>query len=375
MAGFFNEFLKGAEAGFFGTEFLRDAQHASKTFRTNAYANAPKHKFLFHVYFDINTQFLPDDSKLNIKKSNFSVLVKSIDLPKFSAQIEELNQYNRKRLVQTKMKFDPINISMHDDNNNLVKSLWLAYYSYYYKDPSQLESSEMTNAADIEDAGLRLNSAGIRDIYNASTYGNDDWGFIGETARPAVALGQSGAIGNIKAPFFNSIKIYGFNQHNFVLYKLINPLIESFSHDTYDYSQGAAVMENKMSLRFENVKYYTGALDGKNPEAMVPGFGSTELYDRVLSPNARPGSQSTILGEGGLLAGAGGVLDDLASGNLLGAVQKAGSTVKTFSKPGALSGAFKDDLNRGVQGGPNPSRNTLFSFPNLTSSKTLPKFY
>ena len=35
---------------FFGNDFLKDYTHASKTFRTNGYENAPRLKFLFHVY-------------------------------------------------------------------------------------------------------------------------------------------------------------------------------------------------------------------------------------------------------------------------------------------------------------------------------------
>jgi hypothetical protein len=54
MAGFFKPFLKDAVGGFFGSDYLRDYTHASKTFRPNAYQYAPKFKFLFHVYFEIN---------------------------------------------------------------------------------------------------------------------------------------------------------------------------------------------------------------------------------------------------------------------------------------------------------------------------------
>jgi len=49
MAGFFQNLLTDAVQGFFGSEYLRDYTHASKTFRTNAYGYAPKFKHLFHV--------------------------------------------------------------------------------------------------------------------------------------------------------------------------------------------------------------------------------------------------------------------------------------------------------------------------------------
>ena len=55
MAGFFQKLATDAAAGFFGNEYLRDYTHAAKTFIPNAYQYAPKFKFLFHVYFEINT--------------------------------------------------------------------------------------------------------------------------------------------------------------------------------------------------------------------------------------------------------------------------------------------------------------------------------
>ncbi len=58
MAGFVQNLLTDAATSFFTNEYLRDYQHASKTFRTNAYGYSPKFKFLFHVYFDINKDYI-----------------------------------------------------------------------------------------------------------------------------------------------------------------------------------------------------------------------------------------------------------------------------------------------------------------------------
>ena len=53
MPSFGQNFLKG----FTATQNLRDYTHASKTFVAGNYGYAPKQKFLFHVYFDINTKW------------------------------------------------------------------------------------------------------------------------------------------------------------------------------------------------------------------------------------------------------------------------------------------------------------------------------
>ena len=64
-------------APFKGSPSLRDFTHASKIFRSNGYALAPKMKFLFHVYFDVNTSAY--DQNLSTG-DNFGLLVKSVIL-------------------------------------------------------------------------------------------------------------------------------------------------------------------------------------------------------------------------------------------------------------------------------------------------------
>jgi len=366
MAGFFQNFLSDVTEGFLENPNLRDATHASKTFRPNAYGYAPKFKFLFHVYFELNGDYIPFTVTMPEDK-NFGLAVKTIQLPKYTFDVQTMNQYNRKRVVQTKIKYDPINITFHDDNNNLIRKLWYNYYSYYYKDATQKDvtSGASTSRADVSNNSSDLNH---RNYYDPNVTGNNDWGYIGETSKPQTPA--AGALGMSKAPFFRAINIYGFNQHSFVLYRLINPMIESFTHDTYDYSQGQGIMEHQMTLQYETVKYYEGALDGKKPGEKVKEFGSEDHYDRVLSPIARPGSQSSILGPGGLVDAAGGIMDDLNDGNIFGAIQKAAVAKNTFKNPQNILKIAKGEVIGGLaeslKGTPN--RNTQFNFPSAADS-------
>ena len=366
MAGFFQDLLKDTAGGFFGSEYVRDYTHATKTFRTNSYAYAPKYKFLFHVEFQINRDLI-GAKNIFPEDANFGLAVKTASLPKFSVDLHELNQYNRRRIIQTKLKYDPVSINFHDDNANLIRQLWYTYYTYYYNDANHQETKSVQTFLDQNStysSAKKISDITGRNIYDASIQGDDDWGYIGETSNTQQSL-DSAKEGRSKAPFFKSIDIYGFNQHNYVMYRLMNPMIESFGHDTYDYSQNNGVMENQMSLRYETVKYYNGSIDGRSPSNIISTFGNDAHYDRTLSPIARPGSQANILGQGGLIAGAGGILSDLASGNILGAIQKAGATYNTFKNPGTITKALKGEILGGitnaVQGTPN--RNNLFSFP------------
>lgn len=378
MAGFFQQltgespgsFLGGIAKGFFGNDYLRDFQHASKTFRTNGYAYSPKFKFLFHVYFKINKQYIDPLKAAFPEDSHFGLLVKKVQLPGFTFDIHTMNQYNRKRIVQTKIKYDDIQISFHDDNANLVRQLWYNYYTYHYKD-----ATKFNNTTSMKKPTSTANSPQKFD-FKKNTYDavidENDWGYMGEKVldQPSSSLMPG------KAPFFDSINIYGFNQHNFVMYQLINPIITSFKHDTYDYSSSNGTMENTMTLAYETVKYYDGAIDGQaitnassSANAVADDFGTATKYDTRLSPISRPGSNATILGQGGLVSAGGGILQDLQSGNYGAAIQKAGMTFNTF-KNQSLASVVKGDLMSIVSSSTtvNSGRNNSFNFniPDLT---------
>jgi len=354
MSGFFQNLLQDsvsqiktgagqAVKSFFGNEYLRDYAHAAKTFRPNAYQYAPKFKFLFHVQFEINDNLyqtaFPDGA-------NFGLAVKTVKLPSYQFDTHTLNQYNRKRLVQTKIKYEPIDIQFHDDNGNIINKLWYNYYTYYFKDATQPvvqpRGRNTPAAQDKPNNTSNLESYNLRTTYSPKIAGNDDWGYIGETSVP-VTKPQAG-IGATKVPFFKNITIYGFNQHNFIAYTLINPIISRFNHDTYDYAQGNGTMQNGMTVEYETVTYAEGAIDGTKPSNIITSFGNDANYDRTLSPIARPGSQATILGQGGLVSAAGGVANDLATGNILGAIQKSGAAYNTF-KNSNLKQVARSEIN------------------------------
>lgn len=368
MAGFFQQFLKGAGDGFFGSPYLRDYTHASNIFVRDAYGNSPKFKWLFHVYFDINKYAISNDIGSTVSPDatlsqvfppdfNPGLLVKSVELPKYTLNVQELNQYNRKRYAYTKISYDPVRITFHDDNNNNIRHLWQTYYGYYFNDINQPQNggSKYSRDGDDKSSGM-LN---VKDIYDPN-YTNQNWGYAAEITRNNQF---NGAPYNYKIPFFKSIKIYGFNQHNFALYVLMNPIINSFTHDTYNYYQTRDTMENQMTINYESVKYYEGALNGQNPDTIVRGFGEDNVYDKTLSPIARPGSNRTILGQGGLADAGVGILENLSKGNILGAVQIAGRTGRTFQNGTQVRQAARAEAISGVIRAVNNAPRSSFNIP------------
>jgi hypothetical protein len=378
MSSFGQDFLQG----FTATNSLRDYTHASKTFTTNAYELKPRFKFLFTVQFTLNVEEIQKMSNATIfsptQLTTISLSVKTVDLPKYNIDVATLNQYNRKRIVQTKINYEPINITFHDDGGDNIREMWYQYYSYYYKDPSQQYinnapiSYGTVGANQLKQNGFSYNS---RDIYEQQRVGSvSDWGYIGENFMDGTQTASG------KPPFFKDIQIIGFDQHKYARYILINPLITNWNHDTYDYAQGNGTMQHTMTVRYETVKYLNGAL-GK-PDVNI-NWPDTAHYDTVTSPIARPGSTATVFGQGGLLSTGEGILADLESGSvagLIGAAQKAGAAYNTFKGKNLRSIVQNEATSLGKQvisqNGPNAIRSVInkadgWAFPVQSTQRQL----
>jgi hypothetical protein len=257
---------------FTGRVYLRDYTHAAKNFLPGGMANAGKVKFTFHTWFQINpSAYQPPTGQ------NYGLLVKTIKLPTFNMDVQEMNQYNRKRLIQSKIKYQPIEVSFHDDNASQVTAMWDAYYRYNYADAWNPIVAPFTNATAEKDYNRR-------NIYDPSISGDTEYGYRGD----ARGEGGNRADGGEKVPFFNNITVYGMWAGQFIAYTLINPVITSFDHDTYDYADGGGTMQNRMTINYETVVYNTGAIGDIGPDGdaseLVTGFANPDSYDRRESP-------------------------------------------------------------------------------------------
>lgn len=226
---------------------LRDAQHASRLFRDDNFRLAPKHKFLFHVAFSINEAALKTIDLKEKHKNEINMLVKTVDLPKFTISTEMANQYNRKKVIQYQHKPDNINIKFHDDNMGLINQLWQNYYGYYYADSNSAKT-----------AGAYNRTATRSSDFITTPYGLDNRSTI---------------------PFFNYITIYQMARHEYVSYTLKNPLITSWGHGTGSYADVQSPNEKSMTIAYEAVSYGSGAVEPGTPE----GF-ALEHYDLTPSP-------------------------------------------------------------------------------------------
>lgn len=307
---------------------LRDPQHAARLFVDDQFRLAPKHKFLFHVAFSINVAALQNLDLVQRHRNEINMLVKSCDLPNFTVQTDTLNQYNRKKNTQTTHKFNPINMIFHDDNMGVINQLWQNYYKYYFADPKSAEKSSAYNR----------NATKSYDYVNAP-YGLDN--------------------GSTK-PFFNYIIIYQMARHEFVSYKLHNPIVSSWNHNKVDYAQ-TGVHDNSMQIQYEAVSYDSGFIEQGDPE----GF-ALEHYDPGKSP-LQVGNQSTITSASPSL------VNSNTTVNRVSVLQNAIQTINNYQNtsqatPGGIQGiitsaATTTPSTSGVQGVVFPSSVSPVSTP------------
>ena len=282
-----------------GRVYLRDYTHAAKNFLPGGQGNAGKVKFTFHTWFQINpSAYQPPTGQ------NYGLLVKTIKLPTFNIDVQEMNQYNRKRLIQSKIKYQPIEITFHDDNMSQVTAMWDAYYRYNYADAWNPIVAPFSTAPAIKDYNRR-------NIYDPSISGDTEYGYRGD----ARGEGGNRADGGEKIPFFNNITVYGLWAGQFIAYTLINPIITQFDHDTYDYADGGGTMQNRMTIDYETVVYNTGAIGDIGPDSdgsdLVTGFAGPDSYDRRESPLEQGGSNPLDILNRMENLGQGSILDDI----------------------------------------------------------------
>ena len=318
------------------SENVRDFQHASKLFVTNNHQLTPKTQYLYHVFFNLNTQALSYITNKfdTIKQIESGMLVKSVDLPKYKLNTKTLNAYNKKEIVQSKIDYEPITITLHDDSGNVVRDLWQAYLNYYYRD---------------SDYQLNAYTAVSKNIYNQRT--TDQWGY---TVKNPLATASN---------FFRTIQIYSLSLKKYSLYELINPKIEGFDHGRHEAGQGTGLMEHTMRISYEAVKYSQGYVNSGN----VNGFGK-EHYDTQPSPlSPLGGGTKSILGPGGLIDSATNIAENISEGNFgaaaLGAL-RASQNLKNFDIAKVAKQESVDAINNVIRN----TANGPFNFPSPGSA-------
>jgi hypothetical protein len=126
----------------------------------------------------------------------------------------------------------------------------------------------------------------------------------------------------------------------YTTYTLVNPVIQSWNHDTLDNSASAEPVQNSMTVVYESVFYADGPVEAGNAPV---GFAENH-YDQTPSP-IKAGNATSLFGASGVLAGGASVLGDIASGKAnIGTLITAANSIKNaknLTKQGIRSETFQ----------------------------------
>lgn len=246
---------------------LRDWRHANQFYTNFGHAFSPKTKFLYHVVFEYNDK-VPSNLKQNAEKfqKELSILVNSTDLPGFRVNMENKQQYNRKKNFQTRIDYQDVQMRLWDDNVGSVRSMLREYYQYYIED------------------GRHTNNDGSykqRDKYHSGSPPN--YGLNTQAHRQNEA-------------FYNYIHIYQMGLQQWNRYTLVNPMLAQWMHGDVSYSEGATMVEHTLTFGYESVLYAEGKV-GSDSEPK--GFGTADTgYDtfkhEIYSPSGAASKPTTL---------------------------------------------------------------------------------
>ena len=161
----------------------RQATHNFGQTHSKLARNHPRLPFEYYVHINLNhaggnaayiKKFLKEAELQQIE-----ALIKSVDMPAMKIETAVLNQYNRKRISQTGVTFEPVKMVCHDVVDGKTLMFWEMYYRYYFADgnepgenaPKIVEPS--TDAYSIDDQVAMMAAGSSTSFVSNSSPGGD----------------------------------------------------------------------------------------------------------------------------------------------------------------------------------------------------------
>lgn len=256
-----------------GNDFLRSPRQASEIFSLDG-ARAPRQKNLFAVNFRRAGDGNTTGSGANAWTKEMGFLVKSVDRPSIDPKTEELNQYNKKRVVHTGYKIGTTRITLYDTADAMVLGMWNDWAKHYFGDFRHAAQASTDWAYDVT----------LNEFKDTAKGG---YGF----APTAAANAES----EFNSQFFlETVSIYQVFGGKYIQMDLIHPKITSFAPDGLDYSVSDVALYT-MTLACEAVVYVNDA----KPQPLLgnpflkEAFQSSGLFNGLVLDVPAPSKKSS----------------------------------------------------------------------------------
>jgi hypothetical protein len=185
----------------------------------------PRQKFLFYATFNAGVS-VPSHPNFGDWRTGFAFQIQKTDRPKASPQVKSLHQYNRQRLVQTGIKYDPLTITFHDTVDDRILRVWRDYYTWYFGDGRTRSNETKSWGSSVLDTPITLDKG---------------WGFS-----PPMTTNRTN--------FFDSLDIYTFYGKKYTQVRMYNPKITSMTFDEMD-TESSALSTAGMTVEHEGFAY------------------------------------------------------------------------------------------------------------------------
>lgn len=246
---------------------LRDNHISSAvySFESEYLSSVPKNKFLFFIRFiksnhtGLTSLSREDTREINILEQKLSSRIsqysrensvgfycKTIDRPSVTYANRTLDQYNKKRIIQTGSRYNPIRVTFNDTVNSVAETMAKDYYKFYYGDPN----NSSVNAWSDDILSSQMNN------------GTNGWGF---------KLPDTGYTDQLN--YFSSIEIYIFYNGFYDRYDLVNPKINEFRSDVLDYSASGGILSIDLNISYEGIVYAKNNIRVLSDPSKIETFG------------------------------------------------------------------------------------------------------
>lgn len=206
-----------------GNLILRSPREASSTFSLGS-TMTPRPKNLFYVSFTKSGSVSPWQRTIGF-------LAKSVERPSAQVQTEELNQYNKRRIINTGIKHNPIRLQLYDTIDSQAVQMWDEYAKQYFGE---------------------YRHEGYYSDYQSDIIG-DQWNDNADGGFGFAPLAATSNVTDDNAQFFlQTVSIYQVYGGNYVQFDLFNPKITSFDMEQLSYDANEVSMVS-MQLAYEAV--------------------------------------------------------------------------------------------------------------------------
>lgn len=219
--------------------YWRDFRNA---YHYNPSQDPPRQNFGGYVSFVLDRDLFgnPFFDQLNNDelRVRMSSLVRTADMPQVEFKTQTMNEYNKKKIVNTGVEYQPVTIRVVDTASNAWLQIIMKYFAYHYMNPRNKgdQGNRDINSINTSDGGADFigSQYGAGGPFDSNNYGYNP---------------------NLNPNFFERIDYVLYHAQKGVQYSLINPVMTGFTHTPIDYASND-VMEFTMTFQYESFTTY-----------------------------------------------------------------------------------------------------------------------